>query len=162
MKISIELSEIIIAIVNFLILYFVLKKVLFDPLIKKMNERNENIKKTIKDNNDKKNLLDGLRQQYTTAIKTQEVMKQQIIDKYKQKGSIEYIKVLQKAKKQAQNIQDKAIVEAKEEKNKALQDAKKDIGKLSVLIASKVTNENIDNSKNNELADRFVKEVDIK
>lgn len=159
MNITIQFSSILIAIINFLILYIVLKKLLFDPIIKKMNERNINIQKSIDDNNKNKELLNDLRTQYDVALKNQENIKKTIIDEYNTKGQKVYEDTVKDANIKAQNIKAKAYIHSKIDRQKAIESAQKDVSKISILIASKIIKQNIDSKKNQELANDFLKEV---
>lgn len=162
MQISIDLFQIIIAIINFLVLYVILKKVLFRPVMKVMKERQDNINNSIKENEQKKKLLDDLREEYDSALKKREMMKEQILQESKIKASEEYNKIVQNAKSKSKDIVEVAKSKINEERELMLEGVKKDITAISVLIAEKVTDENMNTEKNYELADKFVREVNIK
>jgi F-type H+-transporting ATPase subunit b len=162
MQINLDLSQIIIAVINFLVLYLILKKILFKPVMKIMKERQDNIIKSVEENDKKKELLDGLRGEYDSALKNQEILKKKIILESKQKATEEYNQILKNAKDKSKNIHEAAKSKIEEERELMLQNVKKDITSISVLIASKVTDENMNTEKNNELANKFLREVNIK
>lgn len=162
MNISIDLSQIIIGIVNFLILYVVLDIVLFKPFMKNMEQRKDMQAKTIKENEDKKQLLDSLREEYSQAIKNQELTKQEIIINTKNSAANEYKKIIEQAKLKSKEIEEQAKFKAEAERLTALENAKKDIAGISLMIASKLTEENMNTVKNKELASKYMSEVEVK
>lgn len=162
MPFNLDLSQIIIAIINFVVLYFILKKILFVPVMKVMKDREDNIANSIKENDKKKELLDGLRVEYDNALKKREIMQEQILNETRQKANVQYSEIVKDAKEKSKSLQEEAKSKIDQERNSMLENVKKDIAALSVLIASKVTDENMNTEKNQELADKFIREVDIK
>jgi len=162
MQISLDLSQIIITIINFLVLYFVLKKILFKPVMKVIKDREDGIAKSIRENDDKKKVIDELRVEYDIALRNQEILKQKISQESKQKALVEYNKTIENAKVKSKGIQDEADFRIEEDRKIMLENVKQEITSIAVLIASKVTNENMNTEKNNELVNKFIREVDIK
>lgn len=159
MSISFNLIDAVIAIVNFLILYIILNKVLFKPVMKAMKERSEGIEKSIRDNEERQKSLDILTVQYQGMLAEQDKMARKLIEETRDKASLEYKKIIEEAKLKSAELQKDAINNIERERKEMIQKEKETITSLSVLIASKVLEENIDTSKNKELADKFIREV---
>lgn len=156
MNLSIDLSEIVIGIINFFILYFILKKVLFNPFIKIIQERRDKINNDIKQNEEKKIMLDRLKDDYNLALKTQEKIKGDIIAVYTNKAELEYNNIIEKAKYKGKSIEKEAKEKAKKLKQDAILEAQNEIADISIQIASKVTKKKIDKDMNDDLINKFI------
>lgn len=156
MNLSIDLSQIVIGIINFLILYFVLKKVLFNPFIKIIQERRDKINNEIKENQERKVILDRLKDDYNIALKEQEKIRIDIITTYTNKAELEYNNIIEKAKLKGKNIEKEASQKAQKMKNEAIIEAQNEIADISVKIASKITGKKMDKNINDELINKFI------
>lgn len=156
MNLSINLSQILIGIINFFILYFVLKKVLFNPFIKIIQERRDKINNDIKENQRNRLILDRMKDDYNIALKEQERIKSDIIATYTNKAELEYNDIIEKAKIKGKNIEKEASKKAQKIKNEAIIEAQNEIADISVKIATKITGKKIDKNINDELINKFI------
>lgn len=146
-------------IVNILVLYFILNKILFKPLTAFMEKRAKNIQdmhETAKENkleaeNYKAKLKEELDKAYLEAEK--------IINDSKTKADKLYEETMNKAKADAKAMNEKAKREIEADRRQMLDELKSQIAGLALAAASKVIQKNMDSEANKKLVDQFIDEV---
>jgi F-type H+-transporting ATPase subunit b len=140
--------ELLFQIINTVILFVVLKKILFKPVLNIIDSREEGIKNDIATGQQAKN--EGL------ALKAegQEIIKQATL-RAEQKSD----EIISTAKEEASNLKDRASKDIAQEREKVMNELKNDISSIAILAASKVIEEDIDQSKHEEMINKFIEEV---
>ncbi|NMB56482.1 F0F1 ATP synthase subunit B [Candidatus Beckwithbacteria bacterium] len=156
-SLGINLPVLLGQIVNFLVLLFVLKKFIYNPILKTLDERS----KLIKDG--AKAAEDNLKKQAEIETKEKEVLKKA------QKQGDELIK---KAKDEALNLKNDILVEAKKEAEKVAEKQKKELQDefikqqevlkkqtidISTQIAKKIMQEYLDEGREKNIIDKQLK-----
>lgn len=151
--------EVFITIANTLVLFLILKKVLFKPVMKIMDEREADIKSDIEQG--KKAKEEGLKfkSEYETKVGAARDEGQQIVEMAKKRAEEKSSEIIASAKREAENIKTKASADIEKERQQAYNDVKGEISSIALLAASKVIEKDIDKSKHEELIDEFIKEV---
>ena len=151
--------EVFITIANTLVLFLILKKVLFKPVMKIMDEREADIKSDIEQG--KKAKEEGLKfkSEYETKVGAARDEGQQIVEMAKRRAEEKSSEIIASAKREAENIKTKASTDIEKERQQAYNDVKGEISSIALLAASKVIEKDIDKSKHEELIDEFIKEV---
>lgn len=101
-------------IVNFGILFLVLKKFAYQPILNILEERRQKIARGLE-----------MRDQAESELREAQAQKNEII----KSGSAEVTQILSSAKERAQNIENQATIQATEEAQKIINNAKKDMEK---------------------------------
>ena len=70
--------------------------------------------------------------------------------------------ILEEARKQAEQLKVNAQRDIEDEKKRALEEINKQIADLSVLVASKILEKELDGSTQSEYVDKVIKEVGVK
>ena len=151
-----NLSTIGFSAINILVLFILLKLILFGPITKLMNTRSERIKKNIADAETNKAQAEELKNKYQEQVKKIKEETNYIMDEAKRKAQAEAEDLLRKAKAEAEMILEKARQEGTAEAQKALEGAKKQIAGLALAAASKVIQKNMDNETNRKLVEEFI------
>ena len=154
--ISLDIS-LVWVIINLLVLYLLLKKFLFKPVCKMMDERSAKIQSD----------LDGAAQAKADAEKIKADYEAEIADAHSQA-----VEITNKAKAQAGRECDLMLARAESakimkeaeksianEKEKAMDDAKYQIADLAILAAAKVIKKNVGGDSDRETVDEFLSEV---
>ena len=151
--------EVFITIANTLVLFLILKKVLFKPVMKIMDEREADIKSDIEQG--KKAKEEGLKfkSEYETKVGAARDEGQQIVEMAKRRAEEKSSEIIASAKREAENIKTKASADIEKERQQAYNDVKGEISSIALLAASKVIEKDIDKSKHEKLIDEFIKEV---
>lgn len=143
----------------FLVLLLGLRKLLYEPVSKKLNERQENIQKNIDEAKITKEEALALKTQYEEKIQEAKGESQTIVENGRRRGEEIREDIILEAKEEANKIIDKAKKEIQIEKEKALMDVQKEAGEMAVLIASKIMQENLDLASQQDLINKFIDEV---
>ena len=139
--------------------FLILKKILFKPVMKILDEREANIKNDIEQG--KKAKEEGLKykSEYETKVGAARSEGQQIVEMAKRRAEEKSLEIITNAKKEAENIKLKASADIEKERQQAYNDVKEEISSIALLAASKVIEKDIDKSKHEELIDEFIREV---
>ena len=80
----------------------------------------------------------------------------------REQSKIEKQAILDEARKQAEQLKVNAQRDIEDEKKKALEEINKQIAELSVLVASKILEKELDGSAHSEYVDKVIEEVGVK
>lgn len=82
-----------------------------------------------------------------------------IIEQAKQTGSKQADDIVRAAGAEAARLKDEALKDIENEKNKAVAALRSQVGAMSVLIASKIIEKQIDEKSQEQLVEHYLKEV---
>lgn len=146
-------------ILNILILFAILKKLLFKPVTEFMEKRANSIKEMFETAQSSKeqaeNLKAELKQQLDKAVEEAE----KIINEAKARAEKQYEEILNKAKADAKAIVEKAQKEIEVDRKSMMDEMKAQIAGIALAAATKVIQKNMDTETNKKLVDQFINEV---
>ncbi len=158
---EIEVSKIIATLINFLILFLILKHYLFKPvnnmidkrqneIIDKINKTDEDMKKAeaLKTENDK--ILSGAKDEGKNIVEGYKVKAEQLSND-----------IVKGAKDEADTIIKRAKTEAERQMEKSADEMKSQIVDLAVLMSSKALGETINEDQHRRLINDFIAKVGI-
>ncbi|MCM1989548.1 F0F1 ATP synthase subunit B [Oceanirhabdus seepicola] len=156
---DIELKYIIAAIINFGILFFILKKFFFD----KVNNFVENRQSEIK------NSYDGIEEERQAVADEKNSVEQEmkeikdkairIFEEYKMDAEKNKEKITNEAKEEAKQIMDKASTDIQLEKARANREIERNAIDLSVEICEKVLEDSLDEESQKKMIKHFISKV---
>lgn len=158
---SIDKWTMIFNLVNTLILYKIIKKFLFQPVNKMINDRKADIEKDYNDANDALSKADDLKRSYEIKLNQSDEEAKAIINNAKNRADFKYQEIVSEAKNQADNIMKRADEEIKLASQKAIDNIKNEVADMVVLTASKVINKELDKQGHEQLIESFLEEVEI-
>tara|TARA_B000000460_G_scaffold50012_1_gene32561 strand:- start:3282 stop:3782 length:501 start_codon:yes stop_codon:yes gene_type:complete len=146
-------------IITFMVLFFVLAKFAWKPLMKMLQEREEMIRDSLNDAEKAKAELEHLNEE-SEAIMTKARAEAQTI-LANGKAAAEKVKedTIAKAKEQAKKIIKKTEKQIQIEKDKAIADIKQEVVNLSLSVAKKLINKNLNDADNKSLIEETLKKV---
>lgn len=144
---------------NTLVLFIILGKILFKPVLKIMDEREASINRDIQEGAKAKEEGLMLKSEYEKKVSEAKEEGQAIVEQAKKRAEKRTEEMLDHAKKEAENIRNRANADIEKERQQAFIDVKNQVSDMAVSIASKIIEKDIDDSKHKELIDEFVKEV---
>jgi len=146
-------------IITFMVLFFVLAKFAWKPLMKMLQEREEMIRDSLDDADKAKAELEHLNEE-SEAIMTKARAEAQTI-LANGKAAAEKVKedTIAKAKEQAIKIIKKTEKQIQIEKDKAIADIKQEVVNLSLSVAKKLINKNLNDADNKSLIEETLKKV---
>ena len=151
--------ELFFTLANVLILFLILRKVLFKKIIDVMDARDADIKNNIEAGQKAKEEGMKFKSEYETKIQDARDEGQMIVDFARKRAEEKSDTIISEAKKEAEYIKQKANNEIAKEKEQAFNNIKSEISEIAVLAASKVIEKDIDKAKHEDLIENFIKEV---
>lgn len=155
----IEWTTFFIQIVAFLILYFLLQKFAFGPLFGMMEKRRQLVKDQIQTAENSRKQAEQLLEEQKQALQQTRKEAHDIIEQARQTSSKQADEIVAAARKEADRLKDEALKDIENEKNKAVAALRSQVSAMSVLIASKIIEKQIDEKSQNDLVEHYLKEV---
>ena len=144
---------------NFLALFFVLKKFLFKPVLKMSQDRQQEIDDMYLDAGNAKSEAQALEAEYKEKLAVASQTGERIVKEAVARGQSREEEIIRKANEEASAILDKAAADIAMEKKKAVNDAKDEISELAVAIAEKVVGRELNQADQAKLVDSFINEL---
>lgn len=143
--------------VNLIILYLILKKILFKPVTEFMENRSASIEMDLKSASRSKEEAERLRQKRIQRLLSLEEESGQILKEARQKAQKEYEDIINAAYERAEVLMVKAEESIAAEREEMYKNLRNEIVNLALSSASKVIEANMDNKMNRSLVDKFIK-----
>ena len=147
------------ALANFLFLFFMLRKFLFNPVMKMIDDRQKEIDDLYKDAEDAKKDAQAKQQEYDRKLSAAQQTSEQLVREAVARGQSREEEILRQANAQASAMMDKAADDIAREKKKAVNDAKDEISVIALSIAGKVVGRELNDADHARLVDSFIEEL---
>ena len=144
---------------NTLTIFFVARKFLFNPVMKIITERQQEIDDLYAGANSAKTEAEALRSEYQAQLSDARSTSERIVKEAVARGQAREEDIIRKANADAAAILDKASADIAQEKKKAINDAKNEISGLAMAIAGKVVERELQEADQADLIDRFIDEL---
>jgi F-type H+-transporting ATPase subunit b len=145
--------------VVFIILFLLLKRYAFGPLLNVMQTRQEKVEKDLaeaeKNRQEAEKLLSEQREEMSKVRREA----QEILERAKQTADKQAQDLLAQAREEAERLKEDAQKEIQREKEQALAAVRDQVGALSVMLASKIIEKEIDEAAQKTLVDDYLKDV---
>lgn len=148
-----------IMIFNFLVLFLILRKILFKPVSTFMEKRREGIAGAIRDAEQKNLEADALKAEYEKKIDEIKDEAREIIREAKIKAEEQYRSILAEAHEKSALLLKNTEAEIEREKAKALMDLKDQISALAIFAAEKILEKKLNGTEHDEMVGRIIEEV---
>ena len=142
--------------INIIVLYIVLKKVLFKPITQHMEDRTQKIQDALDMAEEAKRKVDELKLEYDAKLRDAKVEGNKIVEDYQKMADKEYEISVTNARKEADRIIAKAKAELEIEKEQLVSKMKKEMAELVLSASEKVLKQNIDSDTNRKLISDFI------
>lgn len=156
---DIYVPDIIWALVNFVILLFVLTKVLYKPVLNMLEKRQNYVDENLNNSKLAKEEAEKLRADYENQLKSAKQEANEIVLQATKLGEQTKSEIIEAAKEETNKIFAKAQQDIELEKKKALAEVKEIIAATSILAAEKIVARSLNAQDHEKLIDDFVKEV---
>lgn len=153
------IPEVVWAIINFLVLFFILKKFLFGPILGMMEQRRKEIAENLTKADEAQREAEKLRQDYLDQMAAARKEAQDIITQANKAGDAVRAELLEETRAQASSLLSKAQETIHREKDKALAELREEVASLAILAASKVIDKALTMDDHGRLVKDFVNEV---
>ena len=151
--------ELVIQIINTIVLFWVLKRILFKPVLSIIDARENAIKSDIATGEQAKSEGLALKAEYEQKLAAVKNEGQEIIKQATLRAEQKSDEIISSAKEEAISLKERANKDIAQEKQKVMNELKNDISSIAILAASKVIEKDIDQAKHEEMINKFIEEV---
>jgi F-type H+-transporting ATPase subunit b len=145
--------------VTFLILLALLAKFAFKPIAQALDSRGQKIKQSIDDAEKSRAEAKKLMEDYQKQIAEARTEAGKVIEEARQLGERVRKEVVEKANAEASAVAQRAQEEIVRQKEKGIQELKDTVATLSVQIASKVIEKEVNEATHRQLIDNLIKDL---
>lgn len=156
---GINIWDALFALANFLLLFFVLKKFLFGPVMKMIADRQKEIDDMYSAAGTAKSEAAALQAEYQEKLSAAQQTSERIVKEAVARGQSREEEILRQANAEADAIRAKAASDIAREKKKAVNDAKDEISDMALAIAGKVVGRELNGEDQAAMIDRFIEEL---
>ena len=146
-------------IVNTIILYVILKKLLFKPVTEFMAARQNGIVESMQEAEGKNEQADKLMQEYQLKLAGVQDEGREIIKDASKRAEERANEIVNGAHDEASKIKERTEAEIKREQQKAVNALKNEVASMAIMAAGKIINKNLDVNEHNQLISEFIDEV---
>lgn len=161
MDMSMNLPTFIMAMVNFVIFYFIYKYFFHDKVNRILTERNNKIKGDIDKAKANREESDKLLIENRKLLILSKNESKQLVDEYKSKAEKIYEEIVDEAHLEAKRTIERTNLEIQREKQKAEEEIKEKAIDLAITLSSKALERTIDEKEHRRLINEFISKVGI-
>lgn len=146
-------------IINFLIIYFVLKRFLFGPITEMMDKRTKGIQDSIAEAENRNKEAMELKAEYENKINEIKKERNLIIEEASRKAEERGNEIIKAAEVEAEKIKERGRQEIMRERQKAANELKEQISTMAIMAASKVIEKELNQQAHEKMIEKFIEEV---
>lgn len=152
-------STFFIQLAAFLILFLLLQKFAFKPLFGIMEKRKALVKEQLQTAEQNRTDAAKLLEEQKQAIQAARKEAYDMIEQAKVTSSRQADDIIRVAKEESARIKEEALKDIESEKNKAIATLRSQVSAMSVMIASKIIEKQLDEKSQQELINHYLNEV---
>jgi F-type H+-transporting ATPase subunit b len=156
---SLHWESFVFAFIAIIALYFLLNKYAFGPLLGIMEQRAALVKNQIQSAENSRAEAMKLLEEQKKSLQDTRKEAYELIEQARVTSTRQADDILAQAKEDASRIKNDALKDIENEKNKAIASLRGQVSAMSVMIASKIIEKQVDEKSQQELVDRYLKEV---
>ena len=160
-SLGINLPLLVVFIINFIVLFVLLRLFLYKPVLKMLDERAERTKDAMDLAEETKKEFEQAKDEVQKQIEKGRQEAQAIIAQALQTGEKLREESREEATKQAQAIVDRTRAELESEREKISQDLRREFVDIAVLAAEKVIKETLDKEKHRKLIEETLQQSTV-
>ena len=157
--VGVNFFTMIFAWLNILILYIVLKKLLFKPLKNMIDSRKAEIDGMYSDAEEAKVSAEKMKDEYEEKLSAAKSESEEILKNALRRATIKEEEILSDAKKKAERVMERASEEIEQEKRRAINEVKDEVSDIAVAIASAVIERDVNEKEHHDLIDDFIDKI---
>jgi len=142
-----------------IILFMVVRHFLYQPVSNLIAKRKEIIAANLAAAEEQKAEISKIKSGYEAEIVEAQTKAKEIVDDSRKQGEDLKQQIVEQAHLEAKQIKDRAAKDIEREKEQAQREMKDQIAQVSMLVASKLIQKNLDNQVQENLIDQFIDEV---
>ena len=158
--IQIDVWAIVISLINLLILFLLVKRFLFKPVLKVLKERKDSVDAVYAKAEEARAAAEADRQLYAEKRENAEQEAEEILRKAGETAKKNGESIVKDAQEEAAAIKEKAERDIAQEKVKAINEAKDEIAGISLGIAEKIVGRELKDEDQKAYVDRLVSDLE--
>jgi F-type H+-transporting ATPase subunit b len=152
-------GDIVFQLIMFIILLLLLKKFAWGPLMGIMKQREEHIANEILAAEKSREEANRALEEQRTLLKESRIEAQTLIENARKQGDIQREDIIKTARLEAERLKNAAKVEIETQKEQAVTALREQVASLSVLIASKVIEKELNANDQEKLINDYIQEA---
>ncbi|MBQ2603827.1 MAG: F0F1 ATP synthase subunit B [Acutalibacteraceae bacterium] len=157
--ISVNIWQMLISLLNLLILFLILKKFMYKPVKKTLEERQKLIDERFDNAQKAQADADSAKTEYEAKLAAADSEASDIIKQARAKAERKSEKIVSSAKSKADDILRQAQTDAELEKKKAEADIKNEITEVSSLLTEKLLGREINSADHRDFINSFIEKI---
>jgi len=156
---DINVWEILLYIANIIILFLVLRWLLFKPISKFLNKRTADIQMQVDEAAKKYTEAEQLKAKYDEMVGSAKDLAAQLINQGRKVADDQARQIVDDAENTAKEIKERTTRQINEQKQQAVFEMRQDITKMAIQIAEKVLEREVSLEDNKQIIDDFFEKV---
>lgn len=153
---NIQIGQIFTQILAFLVMYWVMKRYAWKPILKLLDDRRNKIQTDFDSIDEQKGKIEALLQEYKMKLKQIDVESHKKLQEAIEEGRIAQNKIQSEAHAQAKEILVKAEADVKREIEQAKDHLKKDVVKMAMQATEKILDTQLTTENKEKILNEFV------
>ena len=145
--------------VGFLLLFAILRKFVFPPMFKMLDERGAKIQGQMEQADTERQKAEQLRRQYEEQLADARSQGNALVEEARQQAERVRADVLARAEEEAQAIRERARADVEAERGRIVQDLRGQVATLSVDLAGKIVQRELNPDQHRQLVDQYINEL---
>lgn len=142
--------------INILILYLVLKKLLFKPLKNMIDSRKAEIDGMYLNAEKAEGDAEKMKKEYEERLAGAKSESEEILKNAMRRATLKEEEILRDAKQRADRVIERASEEIEQEKKRAVNDIKDEVSEIAIAIAGAVIEKEVSEKEHSDLIDAFI------
>ncbi|MFD2707052.1 F0F1 ATP synthase subunit B [Salibacterium lacus] len=152
-------GDVLFSIVTFIILLVLLRKYAWGPIMNVMKEREEHISSEIENAEKHRKDAEKYVEEQRLEVERAKEEAHSIIENAKKTSEKQGEDIINQSRAEAQRLKESAQADIAREKEQAIAELREEVGSLSVMIASKIIEKELDEKEQEQLIEDYVKEA---
>ncbi len=157
--VSIGAWNVAVTICNTLITFAIIKHFLFKPVRKVLADREQAVKTLYEQAENDREQAEKMKQDYAITLSHAKEEATEIVNAAKQRGDKKAVEIIDQASTQAMEMKEKANASIVQERKAAMNQMKDEIAEMSLLIAEKVVEREINADDHTRMMQDFIEKV---
>lgn len=158
-KLGIDWRLLVAQIINFLILFFVLKKFLYRPILEVLEKRRERVEKSLSNAERLESEITKVGEMREEIIRKANQKANEILGEARELAESKRASILKDAENEASRMIEETKHKLEKEKGKILDEAREDLAELVLLATEKVIQERLTEDKDKELIKETIRSL---
>lgn len=156
---DIQVSTIVFTIINLLVLYVILKKLLFGRINRVLQARGEQINQQFDQAERQQAQAEQLKAEYEKKLTQAQEEAEGIVSQAQMRGKREYQAIISQAQEDVRQLQNQAQAQNQADREEMIRATRREVAQLAVIAAAKVAQKSLDVESDRAVAEQFLAEA---